>query len=193
MLDAARSLLFSVGVENLTVQAIAEACGAPVGSLYNRFGSRRELLARLWLRAARKSQTAALPQFDQEDAVDVAVASARRVVNFAREEPEDARLLASFRREDLVGHELSPELLSELETLNQPVQVAYKQLSKRLFGDTRSESMRRVMLAVLDLPLAAIRRYVLGGRSVPPDLEPLIERAARAILTDDTSRDDRAE
>ena len=185
MLDAARALLFRVGVENLTVQAIAEACGAPVGSLYNRFGSRRELLARLWLRAARKSQAAALPQFVQDDAVEVAVASARRVVTFAREEPEDARLLASFRREDLVGQELSPALLSELETLNNPVQVAYKQLCKRLYGDARNDRMRRMMLPVLDLPLAAIRRYVLGGRSVPAELEPLVERAARAILTDD--------
>jgi AcrR family transcriptional regulator len=184
MLDAARAVLFRAGIENTTVQAIAEACGAPVGSLYNRFASRRELLAQLWLRAAVRSQAACLPAFEaQEDALEAAVDAARRLVAFTRAEPEDARLLASFRREELIGGELAPELARELDALNRPLEFAIKQLSKRLYGSARGEGLRRVLLAVVDLPLAAVRRYLLLGRSVPADVDAHLERAVRAVLS----------
>jgi AcrR family transcriptional regulator len=184
MLDAARAVLLQGGVELVTVQAIAEACGAPVGSLYNRFGSRRELLVQLWLRAARKSQAACLPSLEAANALESALEVTRRMVAFTREHPEDARLLASFRREDLLGSDLSAELQAELAQLNEPVELALKQLARSLYGNARADAMRRVRLALLDLPLAAVRRHLLAARSVPTDVDPHVERAARAILAD---------
>jgi AcrR family transcriptional regulator len=173
--------LLSEGVEQTTIQAIAEACGAPVGSLYNRFGSRRELLGTLWIRAARRSQAACLPALEQADALSGALAVVRGLLAFSREQPEDARLLASFRREDLLG---TPALDRQLETLNDPVEHALKQLSKRLYDNMRRESVRRVRLAVLDLPLAAVRGYLLAAKAVPAEIDAHVLRAARAILTD---------
>ncbi|HEY6878418.1 MAG TPA: helix-turn-helix domain-containing protein [Polyangiales bacterium] len=183
MLDAARDLLLARGVEHTTVQAIAEACGAPVGSLYNRFGSRRELLAELWLRAAQRSQATCLPALAGADAVESGLEVVRRLLAFTREQPEDSRLLASFRRDDLMG-ELSPSLAQRLTTLNEPVEHALKQLSKRLYGSARAESVRRVRLALLELPLAAVRSALLAARPVPMDLDAHVLRGARAILTD---------
>jgi len=183
MLDAARTVLLRVGVEGATVQAISHECGAPVGSLYNRFASRQDLLARLWLRAAERSHAACMPSLLQADARKAAVELALRLVQFAREQPADARLLASFRREDLLSPQLASSLAERLEQLNVPVQRALKQLAKRLYGDTRAESLRQVSLAVVDLPLAAVQRYALAGRPVPRDLDPHVERGVRAILT----------
>jgi AcrR family transcriptional regulator len=182
MLDAARGLLLAEGVEQTTIQAIAAASGAPVGSLYNRFGSRAGLLARLWLRAAMRSQAACLPALDGVDALEAALEVVRRLLDFARLQADDARLLASCRREDLLG--ASPQLNAELEQLNAPVERAIKELARRLFGSARGESVRRVRLAMLELPLAAVRSYLLAGRTMPEHLDAHVLRAARAVLTD---------
>lgn len=176
MLDAARALLLEQGVEQTTIQAIAQACGAPVGSLYNRFDSRASLLARLWLRAAERSQAACLPALERDEPLEAALEVVRQLLAFTRSHFEDARLLASFRREDFVGADAG------VERLNEPVDRAVKELSKRLFGSARGQSVRRVRLAMLELPLAAVRSYLLVGRPMPPDLDPHVLRAARAIL-----------
>lgn len=185
LLDAARTVLIRAGVENTTIQAIAEESGAPVGSLYNRFRSRRELLAQLWLRAAQRSQAAALPALQHEDPLEAAVACARAQVEFTRREHADARLLASFRREDLLGEAHSPELVKALEELNRPIESALRELSRRMFGDTRAEHRRKLAFATLDLPLAGVRRYLLADRPVPADVTVWLERAVRAVLADD--------
>jgi len=182
MLDAARAVLLRAGVEGATVQAISDESGAPVGSLYNRFHSRKGLLARLWLRAAQRSQAACLPALERPEALDAAVGAALGILQFTREEPGDAQLLATFRREDLVSDELEPALAEALAQLNVPVEVAVKQLSRRLFGDAQREHVRRVMLAIVDLPLAAVQRYLLAAHRVPESLDAHVARAVRAIL-----------
>ena len=48
------------GARALTIDAVTRATSAPVGSIYHRFRSIDELLARLWLRAAQRSQDAGL-------------------------------------------------------------------------------------------------------------------------------------
>src|SRR5829696_1654947 len=102
MLDAARGLLLEQGAGSATVEAIAGASGAPTGSIYHRFGSRDELLARLWIRAVERSQASFLAALEDSDPHAAALAAAMSVVDFCEAEPADARLLASFRREDLV-------------------------------------------------------------------------------------------
>jgi AcrR family transcriptional regulator len=185
LLDAARAVLIRAGVENTTIQAIAEESGAPVGSLYNRFRSRRELLAQLWLRAAQRSQAAALPALEHEDPYEAAVACALSQVEFTRREHADARLLASFRREDLLGEAQTPALVQALEELNRPVESALRELSRRMFGDTRAEHRRKLAFAMLDMPLAAVRRYLLADKPVPAEVAVWLERAVRAVLADD--------
>lgn len=181
MLDAARALLLEHGVEQTTIQAIAEASGAPVGSLYNRFGSRAELLGRLWLRAAGRCHAACLPALDRFEPLQAALEVARRLLEFARSNLADARLLASFRREDLMGGVALNAVLAEQDGT---IDRAVKELSRRLFDSARGESVRRVRLAMLELPLAAVRGYLLAGRAMPVDLDAHVLRAARAILTD---------
>ena len=56
MLDATRDLLLESGTRAATIEAIAAASGAPIGTIYHRFGSRESLLTRLWMRAVYRSQ-----------------------------------------------------------------------------------------------------------------------------------------
>src|SRR5687768_955218 len=99
---AARDLVLVAGARALTVDAIAAASGAPVGSIYHRFGSLDGLLAEMWTGAVRRFQGAFLAAFDDDAAPsDVAVSAAVSMYEFAREHPGDARLLAALRGEDL--------------------------------------------------------------------------------------------
>ena len=67
ILDSARKLLLEQGAGSATIEAIAGASGAPTGSIYHRFGSRDAMLARLWIRAVRRSQENFLAACAAED------------------------------------------------------------------------------------------------------------------------------
>src|SRR5215212_1956867 len=103
MLDAARDLMLQDGARAATVDAIAEASGAPIGSIYHRFGSREALITKLWMRAVYRSQASFIAAMEHPDARQAAVAAALSIFDFCRAHPADAQLLASFGREELIG------------------------------------------------------------------------------------------
>jgi AcrR family transcriptional regulator len=69
-------------VSATTIAEIARASGAPVGSLYHRFGSRDDMLAQLWIRAVRRSQASFLTAVDSGDPIQGAVAGATAILDF---------------------------------------------------------------------------------------------------------------
>lgn len=186
MLDAARDLLLDNGASSATIEAIASASGAPTGSIYHRFRSRDELLARLWVRAVERSQASFLAAIEDSDPEAAALAGAMSIIDFCEAEPADARLLASFRQEDLVRmtHGRPP---GELAELNRPIERAIVGLARRLYGGPTKGDVRRTLLAVFDLPYGAVRRYLLAGESFPRGLRKDLERAVTAVISADAT------
>jgi AcrR family transcriptional regulator len=182
ILDAARGLVLDRGVQAATVDAIVRQSRAPVGSLYHRFGSRDRLMAELWLRAVRRSQATFLAAAAHADAEQAAVDAALSIYDFVRQYPADARLLASFRREDLLRDARSPRLIRELKELNRPLEDAVTSLARRLFGKATRRTAEQTVLAVIDIPMGAIRRHLLAGSDVPSWLRDQLEAAVRAVL-----------
>jgi AcrR family transcriptional regulator len=182
ILDAARTLVLRRGVQNASVSAISKQSGAPVGSLYHQFGSRDDLVAALWVRAVRRSQAAFLGAARHPDPRRAAVDAALSIHDFVREHPEDARLLASFRREDLLHDATSRRLRRELDELNRPLAEAVTDLARRVFGRATPETVERTTLAVVDMPLGAMRRHLVAGTEPPARLRELLETAVRAVL-----------
>jgi AcrR family transcriptional regulator len=182
MLDAARDLLLGEGSRSATIEAIAEASGAPTGSIYHRFGSRDELIARLWIRAVYRSQAAFVAALEQDDARDAALAAAMSIIDFCEEHPADAQLLVAFRREDLIRAIPAGPLAGELEELNRPVERAVAQLARRLYGRRTREALDRTLLAVFDLPYGAARRYLIAGARLPTGLRADLARAVAAVI-----------
>jgi AcrR family transcriptional regulator len=183
VLDHARSLVLENGLRAATIEAIAAVSGAPIGSLYHYFNSRDELLARLWVRAVRRSQAAFRSAADLEDPERAAVGAALSIYDFCVRERDDARLLMSMRREDLVKSELPAEILDELEGLNRPVHQTLKQLSLRLYQRATSDDLDRILLATFDLPYGVARPYVVRGQTPPAHRRSLLEPAVLAILS----------
>ena len=188
ILDAARTLVLDEGAGAATIGAIASASGAPVGSIYHAFRSRDTLLARLWIRAVGRSQTRFLEALEGAgDPLDGAVAAALSVYDFARDEPGDARLLASLRREDLIQMPLPAAVAAELADLNAPIEKAIGALARRLFGKAGKERVEQVALAVFDLPYGALRRHLVAGKRPPVALRPALARAVHAALAEGTA------
>lgn len=90
ILDATRGVVADRGARGVTLAAIAHVSGAPVGSIYHRFGSLDELLAQVWLRAVRRSHAALAPALATGDPVQRAVRVALAVYDFCLAEREDA-------------------------------------------------------------------------------------------------------
>jgi AcrR family transcriptional regulator len=186
ILDATRTLVLDDGAGAATVGAIARASGAPIGSIYHAFGSRDALLVRLWIRAVLRSQTCFLEALDDADGpLEGAVAAALSVYDFARDEPGDARLLVSLRREDLTQLPLPAAVAAELAELNGPIEDAMRTLARRLFGRGGREQVEQVALAVFDLPYGALRRHLVSGTRPPAAGRSHLARAVRAALEDE--------
>jgi AcrR family transcriptional regulator len=173
VLDAARAIVLQQGARAATVNAIAKHSGAPVGSLYHAFGSRDELLAQAWKRAATRSQQRWLQAARRPDPIDAGIAMALSLLQFAREHTQDTQLLLGMRLEDLTDGTVDPG------DVNEPVVRTVQALAERLQGPARSE---RAILATVDLPYGAIRRRLLGGKPPPAALDGPVAAAARAVL-----------
>jgi AcrR family transcriptional regulator len=182
MLDAARDLILQDGSRGATIEAIADASGAPTGSIYHRFGSRDELITRLWMRAVYRSQASFLAALEEPDPQEAALAAAMSIVDFCEEHPADAHLLVSFRREDLIRRAPEGSLADELAELNRPVQRAVVNLARRLYGKRTRAALDRTLMVVFDLPYGAVRRYLITGARMPPGLRADLTRAISAVL-----------
>jgi AcrR family transcriptional regulator len=182
ILDTARDLVLDGGARSATLNAIAKTSGVPKGSIYHRFASLEEILARMWIRAVRRSQGAFLEALEQPDATSAAVAGALSIHDFAEREPADARLLASLRREDLIEGAEAAQLRRDLEQLNEPLQDAVQKLARRLFGQATRANVDRTLSAVVDLPIGAVRRHLIAGAPLPGTLRAQLEAAVRAAL-----------
>ncbi len=182
MLDAARELVLDRGARAATIAEIARVSGAPSGSIYNRFASLDDLLARMWIRAVRRSQADFVAAAAAPDAREAAVAAALSVYDFCVEHPADARLLLAFRRSDLLAGPLTEAAREELERLNEPVQRTITELARRLYGSASRSRVDLVLLALFDLPHGAVRRPLLAGQKLSRGRRAAVAAAVRAAL-----------
>jgi AcrR family transcriptional regulator len=180
ILDAARALVLDGGPRAASVAAISDASGAPAGTLYHRFGNRDGILMAAWLRALDRFQARALAA-DGETAIDTAAAMAVAAVSFAREFPEDARLLLTIRPTDLLDDEPGAAFRETLAAMNAPLTERLATLAKQLYGKRDRRSVDAVARAVADLPYAVVRRHA-HDKPMPPWLEADVAASARAVL-----------
>ncbi|MGD1255205.1 TetR/AcrR family transcriptional regulator [Mycobacterium seoulense] len=184
ILDAARALVLDGGPRAASVAAIAKASGAPAGTLYHRFGNRDGILTAAWLRALERFQTRALAAAGEtpaDAALETAVAMAVSAVSFARELPDDARLLLTIRPADLLDDEPDAAFRETLAAMNAPLTERIAVLARQLYGNNRPRSLDAVARAVADLPYAVVRRHA-HDEPMPNWLERDVAASARAVL-----------
>jgi len=184
ILDAARALVLAGGPRAASVAAIAKSSGAPAGTLYHRFGNRDGILAAAWLRALERFQARAMAAGADTEAgspAEIAVAMAVSGISFARELPEDARLLLTIRPGDLLDDEPDAAFRQTLAAMNAPLNERIGTLARQLYGRRHRRSVDAVARAVADLPYAVVRRHA-HDESMPAWLEADVAASARAVL-----------
>jgi AcrR family transcriptional regulator len=184
ILDAARELVLAGGPRAAGVAAIAKASGAPAGTLYHRFGNRDGILAAAWVRALARFQERALAAGRDSGAdspAETAVAMAVAAISFARELPQDARLLLTIRPADLLDSEPDAAFQEALAAMNAPLTERIGALARQLYGRSDPRSVDVVARAVADLPYAVVRRHA-HDEPMPSWLEADVAASARAIL-----------
>lgn len=181
ILDATMRVVATEGVRAATMARIAAAAGAPVGSLYHRFRSRELLLARLWVRTVSHFQDGFVAALAADDIDRAATGAALHGVRWARDHLDEARVLLLHRRRDLATA-WPEELGDELAALQAQLQTAVGEHARQRYGTDDEKALQRLQLALVDLPYAAIRRYVGAGESPPESLDDLVVTACRTIL-----------
>jgi AcrR family transcriptional regulator len=181
VLDAARDLVIEAGPRTVGIRAIGERSGAPSGSLYHRFGSREELLARAWLRAVERFQQGFLRALAAPDPRDAALEAVAWAVEFALASPADTQLLLEHSRLALLQGEPREPIAEALARINDPIVSAVRCLAIDLYGSDAPEAMERVTYAVIDLPIAVLRRHLSAG-TLTDRTVPSLQSAVSALL-----------
>ena len=175
---AAVRLIVAGGPGAATASAVAHAVGAPSGSVYHRFRKRSDLLAMAWLTSVRHFQEEFSPLLSGDsDPITTGIAAAREVVLWSAENKEAAALLARYGRSDFVNSDCSPAVLAEAEALDQRIHDVLAGFLARF----PAEDHTRVLLAIVDGPLALVRRSLRSGGPHDDTVELAAEVARRLL------------
>jgi AcrR family transcriptional regulator len=175
----------AAGGRSLTMQELAAASGAPVGSIYHRFESREELVAEAWLLAVRGFQSAFLPALDAAVMVGQGVSAAVSVVAWSRANVELAGLLTLRRQEDFLGKTTPVPLRRQAMDVNKALARGVEAFAAR----TR-RSLVQCRFALIGMPYGAVRLF-LPQAAPPADVDRLVAAAYRAIMAKTTEPPER--
>ncbi|WP_336082548.1 TetR/AcrR family transcriptional regulator [Nocardia sp. SSK8] len=186
VLDAAETLAARSGPAAVTVRAVAAATGMSNGALYHSFGSRRDVLARTWLRAAHRfldlqsaAVTTALAATDPETRIAAVIEAAETPARLAEHHPDSARLLLVVDRAELLDGELPPELAAQIAATDTALLSVLTRLARALWGRADRRGVATVTTCLVDLPTALLLRR---DRLTDPLARKHLRAAVRAVL-----------
>ena len=182
ILDATAAIVAADGPSAATIGAIGHMLKAPSGSIYHRFASRDVLLGRLWLSKAAFFQDRFAAALADPDPFKAGLAAALSMPRAVSEDFAGARIMLLHRRDDFLDGDWPPEMACEAIRLKQQVDDAMNEIARRLFGRVSAEALRLVNFAIIDVPLAAVRRHVAVNELPPRSLEDLIARTYAALI-----------
>lgn len=190
LLDAAAQAVREHG-RAATIAQVAELSGAPVGSIYHRFGSRDELLGELWLRSIHRFHAALHLALGHPEPRTAALSAAVLIPGFCREHPLDATAMTLYSQADLLDR--GPESLqARVAVVNDEIFAAFARLAEQLCGGqdsgapgtagTGGRGRELVACACVANPYGLVRPYVRAGVDLPDWLEEATAASSGAIL-----------
>jgi AcrR family transcriptional regulator len=176
--DAALRIAAGQGPAAMTIAGVAREVGAPVGSVYHRFLSRHMLLAEVWLKVVSSFQEAFLQALKKGKGLDAALHTLRWV----RQYPAEARILLLYRREELAGGDWQDELKERALRIKCALDDGINDYARRAFGKAGREEINRTVYALIDVPYAAVIRYIRQGVKPPKEVDDYIRQTYSAIM-----------
>ncbi len=178
VLDAARDLLADPAITRPAITAIGKAAGVHTGSIYVRFASRDELLARLWLRSIQRFHVGLL---DALAGPSPLLAAATYLPRYCRDHPTEARAMKMFHREELL--DVGPdELGSAIATVNDAMNAALLAAVATEFGAADEHATAVAEVAVKAIPYGLVRDYIARAAPIPDWIDEVTATATGAVL-----------
>lgn len=182
-IDAAAALFASGGARAVTMIAVARSVGAPSGSIYHRFPDRPALLAALWLRTLRRFQAGYREALGPDPTPEDAVEATAWVVDWCRANLAEALVLQAGSR-TFDPENWPAEARAELAAIDAAMRRTIRSTVRAVARHT-GRPRDQVAFAVLDLPLAAVRRHLLAGQPPPPKTTKLVRGLAERLILPD--------
>jgi AcrR family transcriptional regulator len=176
--DSALKIAADQGPAAVTIAAVAGEVGAPVGSVYHRFLSRDILLAEVWLQVVTSFQKGFLKALNSDEGLQAALHTPRWV----RLNPAEARILLLYRREELVSGAWPEELREGTMEIARQLNDGIHKYAKRTFGRASRLELGRTIFALIDVPYAAVLRYIRQGKKPPMAVEDYIRETYFTIM-----------
>jgi AcrR family transcriptional regulator len=177
-LDATCRLVAQHGPGATTVAAVAGSVGAPIGSVYHRFASKEDLLARLWLRTVEEFQRGFLEILRTNDGLRAALYTP----TWIRANPDKALVLLLHRREEFLSKNWTAEVRRTAEWLGNELHTGIREFCKRAYGEVSQANLRRSAFVLIDVPYAAVKRHLEIRETPPVMVDGLIEDTYRSVM-----------
>lgn len=161
---------------SVTIQSLAAASGATVGSIYHRFESREEILGEAWLLAVRSFQSDFVPAVDAAATARQGLEAALTVPRWSRKNLALASLLALRRQEDFLDERTPAHLRREAAGINK--------FAMKVVGTFAARSRRsdlQCQTALIGMPYGAVRLF-LPKQSPPAEIDDMIAAAYCAVM-----------
>ncbi len=184
VLDAARDLLVDPAISRPALTAISAAAGVHSGSIYVRFASRDELLARLWLRSIRRFHEGFVAALTGTAPL---LSAARFLPRYCRAHPTEARAMKMFHRDELL--EVGPEeLRTAIAGVNDGMNAALLGAVVAEFGSADDRSLAVADAAVKAIPYGLVRDYIARAAPIPDWIDDVVATASGAVLDEFRAR-----
>jgi AcrR family transcriptional regulator len=176
--DAARGLAAEQGPAAVTVESVIGALKAPKGSFYHRFASRDLLLGELWLATVLAYQAGFVAAIEAGDGL----AAALHMPAWARDNPDEARLLLLHSRHDFVAGDWPAPLAQGVADQAGRFEACLARFARDSWGGVDARSLRVSQFVLADAPLAAVRPHLQRREAPPPLVDELIAATYRALV-----------
>ncbi len=170
--DAALKIAAGQGPAAVTIAAVAQEVRAPVGSVYHRFLSRDILLAEVWLRVAFSFQEEFLELLKKGDGLEAALYTPCWV----RSHPDESRILLLYRREELAAGNWPEEFKERALRMKRDLDGGLRDYVVRMFGKYDQDAASRTAFTLIDVPYAAVIRYIRRGKKPPGKIDDYIRK-----------------
>jgi AcrR family transcriptional regulator len=177
-LNAALALVAEHGPSAVTVAAISARLKAPTGSFYHRFASRDALLAQLWFDTVVEFQQGIEAALDAGDGLRAAL----HTPAWVREHLDEGRLLLLYHRDDFVHGDWPQALRDGLAEQGRRGEVRLRKFARDTFGRAGPNEIRRAQFVLAEVPVAAVRQYLMRREPPPKLVDELIRTTWHAVV-----------
>jgi AcrR family transcriptional regulator len=166
VLTATADRIFERGLESVSMAEIARHAGVGMGTIYNYFASKEELVGQVFVRVAREMSEATLAGYSDDAApMDRLRHLAQRLLRWGLENPREILLFEQLNH--------SPYINAEIQNHDYGVKRVFFELIKEADAAGRIKPLPAVLIgnALVSFVASVVRTHIRNGIEITPQTE----------------------